>query len=391
VTELEELRAGKIVRVSPLTATFAAAWLLVLAIAVEQLLREPLERWRLVATTLDVVLLALAYLWVTLHVAEIRGARGEGVTVDRGSNRSTIPWLIGMTLLLLPPIVLVPWAGMWWQAIFVVVAAGLTLAPAAAAVTIVVLLLFSMLLAGLVVGVELRLFILLAVGGAAMAVRHLSVTIEELHLAREELARRAVDEERVRIARDLHDLLGHSLSLVALKSELAGKLIASTPAAAAAEIRDVEQAARQALKQVRNAVTAYRQPTFRGELDAAREMLAASGIRASISDGAGPLPVEANTIFAWAVREGVTNVIRHSRARHCAIRTSSDEDCVSVSIVDDGRGMDPIASHGGSGLAGLRERADGCAGRLITGQAPRGGFELRLEMPLSVLSNANRS
>jgi len=147
----------------------------------------------------------------------------------------------------------------------------------------------------------------------------LSSAIRELHAARRELARLAVMEERSRLSRDLHDLLGHTLSLITLKSELAGRLV-EQDAHAAKEMHEIEQVARQALREVREAVAAYRQPALESELDGARQLLDAAGIDCQIEQTAGTLPPSLDTVLAWTVREGVTNLIRHSRALRCFSR-----------------------------------------------------------------------
>jgi two-component system, NarL family, sensor histidine kinase DesK len=188
----------------------------------------------------------------------------------------------------------------------------------------------------------------------------LAGTLRELHAARGELARQAVTAERLRLARDLHDLLGHSLSMITLKSELADRLIESDPARAAQEVREVEQAARQALREVREAVAGYRQPTLLGELEAARQLLAAAGIATTIEAEAGTLDPALDAVLAWAVREGVTNVIRHSRAGCCTIRVNRKRGFVSVEVINDGcreLSQERIVVGAGSGLAGLEERA----------------------------------
>src|SRR5262249_42079992 len=134
----------------------------------------------------------------------------------------------------------------------------------------------------------------------------------ELREAREELARMAVTEERLRIARDLHDLLGHSLSVIALKSELAGKLVARDPAGAAQELADIEAVSRQALAEVREAVQGYRGLALDDALDGARAALSAAGIDLRLENGKVDVPPAVESVLAWAVREGTTNVVRHS-------------------------------------------------------------------------------
>jgi two-component system sensor histidine kinase DesK len=203
----------------------------------------------------------------------------------------------------------------------------------------------------------------------------------ELHETREELARLAVSEERLRIARDLHDLLGHSLSVIALKSELAGKLVEREPARAAAELDDIQAVTRTALAEVREAVQGYRRLALAEALESAQTALAAAGIDCDLADTDVTLPAEVDAVLAWAVREGTTNVIRHSHAMHCAIRVRADGDRAALEIEDDGSAA-PTVSRG-SGLSGLRERAERVRGELEAGARPEGGFRLRLTVPLA--------
>lgn len=159
------------------------------------------------------------------------------------------------------------------------------------------------------------------------------------------------------MARDLHDLLGHTLSLSTLKSELAGRLVESEPARAAAEIQAVERVARQTLREVREAVVGYRQPQLASEMDGARQLLEAAGIACQIKHTSGSLPPAADAVLAWTVREGVTNVIRHSRTHHCTIRVLCAGASVCTEVVDDGewRGSQQATTDAtGSGLAGQR-------------------------------------
>lgn len=222
----------------------------------------------------------------------------------------------------------------------------------------------------------------------------------ELLHARDELARLAVAEERLRFARDLHDLLGHSLSVIALKAELAGRLIECDLDTAAAHVGELETVARGALKEVREAVTGYRRPVLAAELDGARTALDAAGIEAQLAHPEMPLSAEVEALLAWTVREGATNVIRHSGARSCRVAIGGGHREVSVEISDDGRGPDCVESvleaspghrlSGGSGhgLAGLRERAELLDGRLEAGAGPDGGFRLCVRVPLPELGAA---
>ncbi|MBA2693697.1 MAG: sensor histidine kinase [Rubrobacter sp.] len=218
------------------------------------------------------------------------------------------------------------------------------------------------------------------IGVGMIAVSRLVTTIRELDEAKREISRLAVSEERLRFARDLHDLLGHSLSLITLKSELAGRLLPEDPEKAAGEVRDIESVARRSLREVREAVAGYRRPTLSEELDGAREMLEAAGIEARIEHGAEALPVGADSILAWTVREGATNVIRHSRARTCHISLTQSEDEVRAEITDDGIGGEP-KNNAGSGLRGLAERVEAGGGEFEAGTSPEGGFRLYVKLP----------
>ena len=209
----------------------------------------------------------------------------------------------------------------------------------------------------------------------------------QLHEAQDEIARLAAADERLRIARDLHDLLGQKLSFIALKSELARHLVASAPDRAEAEIAEVESTVRSTLQEVREAVAGYRKPDLARELRAAQEILSAAGIRL-VNDcdmpTVGRLVPEQNEALAWAVREGVTNVIRHSRAKTCVIVLRESAGRVLVEIADDGTGQsetDGALPSRGSGLRGLRERFDALGGRCEANNRTRGGFSLTASLP----------
>ena len=211
--------------------------------------------------------------------------------------------------------------------------------------------------------------------------------VAQLKAAREELARLAVSEERLRFARDLHDLLGHSLSLITLKSELAGRLLPDTPEneGAAREVRDLQGVARGALREVREAVSGYRRPSLDEELAGACAMLEAAGISCRVHNDGGVLRNEAEAILTWVVREGVTNVVRHSRAKNCEIRLTRNGDYIRAEVRDDGPG--PRLKHAGeevdgSGLSGLAERVGASGGHFEAEPLPHRGFELRVSLPL---------
>ncbi len=269
--------------------------------------------------------------------------------------------------------------------VYVVAAAGLLLRPRAAAATTVVT------AAGVGAGLAIdgadgstiasHTLTVLAIGAMMAAFGNAIRTNRELSEAREELARLAVSEERLRIARDLHDLLGHTLSLIALKSELAAKLLPGDPARAREEMSEVQQVTRQALTEVREAVQGYRRLAFADALEGARAALSAAGIDCRVETSAGELPEDVESVLAWAVREATTNVVRHSGACECAITLSGDREAVELRVDDDGAGAANGAGDG-SGLAGLAERALPLRGTLEAGARPGGGFRLRLTLPL---------
>jgi two-component system sensor histidine kinase DesK len=224
----------------------------------------------------------------------------------------------------------------------------------------------------------------LAIGALLRGYAHLVRLNRELHEARDEIARLAVGEERLRFARDLHDLLGHSLSLIALKSELARRLLPTDPERAASEVSDIERVSREALVEVREVVSGYRVMTLAAELRGAQVALDAAGIEAKISRPPVTFAPDVESVLAWAVREGTTNVIRHSGARHCEIRVHAGISDAGVEIVDDGRSArDAPLVTAGSGLSGLEERVRMRAGRLEVEPRPGGGFRLAIDLPVS--------
>ncbi|MFG3252785.1 sensor histidine kinase [Streptomyces sp. NPDC048172] len=228
-----------------------------------------------------------------------------------------------------------------------------------------------------------------ALAGAAMvSARKTALAMRELRAARATVAQLAANEERLRLARDLHDLLGHSLSLITLKSELAGRMLPGQPEQAAAQVADIERVSRQALVDVREAVGGYRRPTLAAELAGARTALAAAGIAADV-----PQPEEDDSVaglrlapepeaaLAWALREAVTNVVRHSGASRCAVVLTHQADAtVCLTVTDNGTG--PSGAGEGNGLTGLRERLALADGALETAPGVRGGFTLRATVPV---------
>lgn len=183
----------------------------------------------------------------------------------------------------------------------------------------------------------------------------------ELKLSHDEVRRLAALAERERIGRDLHDLLGHTLSLIALKSELAGKLIERDAHAARREINEVTKVARDALSQVRRAVTGIRAAGLAAELASAKLLLESDGVRFRYALGEVALPADIETVFALVVREAVTNIQRHARARSARIELRATDELAILCIEDDGRGSAMVP---GNGLCGMRERLEALGGRL---------------------------
>ncbi len=209
--------------------------------------------------------------------------------------------------------------------------------------------------------------------------RRMSEVIEELGRTREKLAVAAVSAERLRFSRDLHDLLGHTLSMVVVKAEAVRRLAPRDTEAAMRHAADIEAIGRQALTEVREAVTGYRDASLAFELDSARAALAAAGVDCVVKESGPALSRETDMLLSWVVREGITNVVRHSGARRCVITLRRDRDPVLVEISDDGAGG-AAGDEDGSGLRGLRERLAAAGGRLSTARLPR-GFVLTAEIP----------
>ncbi len=346
---------------------FVLAWIVVLVVIAAQLVLRHADRpGRLALAVLGVLVLGGQYVEASLR--------------PEASLRGKVVRLAAMVLIVALECALLPGEGMWWLSQFLVIVAGLVLPPRMAVVAIITLVAGAMCAAWLISGrADPMMLILLAFGASAMALRQLTLIFEELRCAREQLAHLAVAEERLRFSRDLHDLLGHSLSVIAIKSELAGKLLPGWPEEAWHQMRDVEQSAREALREVRATVAGYRQPTLRNELDGARQLLEAAGITPEVEVDAEPLPLALDNLLALAVREAVTNVIRHSGARRCRISVRTEPMLVSVRVVDDGQGGDKPTERG-TGLLGLSERARALRGEVHAGRCPD-GFELSLDVP----------
>ncbi len=254
-------------------------------------------------------------------------------------------------------------------------------------------------------------------GSITLLIRRRGVLIAELRRTQSEVARLAaadaVAHERLRFARDLHDLLGHSLSLIVLKAELARRLLerGDQGERVRAEVAELEEAARRALVEVREAVAGYRARSFAVELERGRDALAAAGVELTVtgipeqatqaaSAGAAAsaghpasapptvFPPAVDELLAWVVREATTNIVRHSLAANASIRIELDETVVRLEVTDDGPGSTEwdwlaAARSGSSGLLGLEERVAAAGGRFTAGPADGGGFCVRAVVPLA--------
>ncbi len=198
----------------------------------------------------------------------------------------------------------------------------------------------------------------------------------KLRMAHEEIEQLAKTAERERIARDMHDILGHSLSLIVLKSELAGRLLGSQPTRAALEIAEIETTARQALAEVRKTISGYRSEGFASELTRAAQVLETAGVRLTRPATAPHLTPRHEATLSLVLREAVTNIVRHAGARECSIEVSTAEDRTQLVIADDGRGD---IRQEGNGLRGMRERVQELGGSLSLDS--NRGTRLQIELP----------
>jgi two-component system sensor histidine kinase DesK len=200
----------------------------------------------------------------------------------------------------------------------------------------------------------------------------------KLRIAHEEIERLAKVAERERIARDMHDILGHTLSVIILKSELAGKLLDIDPERAKNEIREVEQTSRQALADVRHAIRGYRSQSLDAELRHAKATLETAGLSVKSEAAEVSLTPAQESVVALVIREAVTNVVRHSQARNCSLRMTPVNGSCLLEIADDGRGGQEAE---GNGLRGMRERIVALGGTLE--RETRTGTKLTIQFPLS--------
>ncbi len=365
-------------------------WLLIcLLFPVVSLVREPPSPVHLLLAIAALVFFAASYTWLMWPHPASSAARA------RSRSRSSL-MLFAVLIALVVVLSLTYGLAFLWLFIGVSGIAGVLLPVRRAFVAVTILMLLPLVISvgiagsvALVDWLELIPLILLVrgLGLDMIGMTRLSGALRKLHTTQEELARLKVEEERLRMARDLHDLLGHTLSLITLKSKLAGRLVEQEPARAAQEIREIERVARQALREVREAVAGYRQPRLANEVESARQLLELAGIECSLDYTGLELPTASDAVFAWAVREGVTNVIRHSHARHCVIRLNCNHNTARAEVINDGNLRERASSaqgREGLGLSGLTERVTSIGGSIEAGpvRTPgRTGFRLYVELP----------
>ncbi len=233
-------------------------------------------------------------------------------------------------------------------------------------------------------GSFLLLIAVVGLGNHYWALKHCEA--EKLQRAEDEIEHLAKVAERERIARDLHDLLGHTLSLITLKAELARKLVDRDPQQAKHEMQDVEQTSRAALADVREAISGYRGQGLAAELIRARQTLETAGITVDCEASTVPLSPAQESVLALSLREAVTNVVRHAQAERCSVRLVRDQQTCTLEIADNGRGAD---APEGNGLRGMRERLEAIGGSLQ--RCTEAGTRLVIHLPLAAAASALRN
>ena len=225
-------------------------------------------------------------------------------------------------------------------------------------------------------------FFVLVVGGTNIFFAQKARADCKLRMAQDEIEALAAVAERERIARDLHDVLGHTLSVIVLKAELAGRLLerGGETTRIAEEIADVERTARSALAEVRETIGGYRIRALSAEMDAARNALSAAGVQLQVEGvpAHGSLRPAEETVLALALREGVTNILRHAHARTCKLRFAQWNGLHTLLIEDDG---EHAATREGNGLRAMRERIESLGGTLQLDR--RHGTRLVIELPIT--------
>jgi two-component system sensor histidine kinase DesK len=365
------------------------AWLVCLFFPLVSLVSQPLTPLHLAMGLFSVLFFAASYTWLMWPHPASQGAR------LRTRSRTALLLFVVLSLQV-TALSLVYGLSFLWLFIGVSAIAGVLLPMRIAFAGIVLFTLLPLFitieLKGGIAGVDwwwlIALMLLVrGLGLDMIGVARMGSAIRELHTARRELARLAVIEERERLSRDLHDLLGQTLSTITLKSELARHLITEDPERCTRELSEMERVARQTLREVREAVAGYRQPSLESELEGARQLLEAAGIDAQFDSLEEALPPAVNAVLAWTVREGVTNVIRHSRAQQCRIHLIHKNGMVCIEVLSDGDRREQAENTVGSGLGlnGLRERVSVLGGHMEAGPLMHSGkqyFRVSVELPI---------
>lgn len=330
------------------------------------ILRSDWSAWQMVAALADVAAFLVCY--------------AAGVGWAFGHPRR-VPLVLVTLGLLTVPLILSTGAGMVACWVYLGVASAMLL-PSRIALGIGILLGLAGLFAGLLDGTglqwELALVIVGMTGFTVAFAANLRLN-RELQRTRHELAVAAVSAERARIGRDLHDILGHSLTAISVKASLAGRLLDRRPddlEPIRAEIADLQRLAREALADVRATAGGYRELSLAGELALAGSVLAAAGIGAQLPTAVDDVNPVARKVFGYVVREAVTNVVRHSGASRAVITLTPD----TVTVIDNGGGM-VTGDAEGSGLRGLADRVAAAGGDLRVGRGDEGGVRVTATVP----------
>lgn len=329
---------------------FAAIWLVFLVLPIGGVLRFPAEPvWRILAVAaLAVFAVAYALAFRNPHLLPLRR--------EPANIAAWFCVLLALALATVP--VLGPWSLSLMPYLVALLGFRLALRPALVALGLVQGLVVAAILAGLLPGHGQWVLIMSFTSTVITGGMRIAVHQEEQRIALS--SDLALVRERQQVARDVHDILGHSLTVITLKAELAQRLLEREPGRARTELDDVLRLSREALAEVRSTVSGLRTPDFTGQVEAARTALAAAGIEADVTGRPDDVPPEHRSLFAWVLREAVTNVVRHSRASRCTVRWTP----TTLTVADDGNG---VPAPEGNGLRGLRERAARAGGTVAVG------------------------
>ncbi|HEY3871275.1 MAG TPA: histidine kinase [Actinocrinis sp.] len=383
---------------------YAGVWLVYLLIPISNTMTEHLAAWRQAVAWAGLAVFVITYILMVLR-SQLR----ERVVFD-------LPVLSNVHLLIvaavlaaaMPLLVSSDWYALW---VYVAAACGAVLPydPQKWALVGGILATAAMAAECTALGVQFDnwgwvLLPALFSCVAPVGIRRMRTLIAELEKAREEVRHLATNQERLRLARDLHDLAGHSMATITLKAELAGRLIGRDDAAAARQVAEIETVSRTALSDIREAVSGYRRATLAVETASARTALSAAGIEfehdPALLFRSGRIDPEAEAALAWCLREAVTNVVRHSGASHCTARlieaTVDGETSLTLEVADDGActaaaaegedGAAQVRPRGepvwGNGLTGLRERLAPFSASLHAAPMKPNGFRLSATIPV---------